>query len=223
MTKNNLPKINSFNILNTALAQTRKAVFEEYSKADNLALKTVASITTLIQAYSTSSEDLFKPNSRDFSSKKLNERIRQDIFNCKELSDFDESARRVFFNKVNAAKYVFENHRTQIESIYTNADSISMLNDSIFQIVASYKSLTKILNLVKESKNNPPTGEKTPYDKIKTTLTTAGNQLNQALESGIDNKLLAMVQESINHLQEVINQAKAKSKLNYKTSAKKAA
>lgn len=221
MTKNNLPKIN--NILNTALANARKAVANECSKTDNLSLKTVASIITLIQAYSTSSEDLFKPNSRDFSSKKLNERIRQDIFNCKELSDFDESARRVFFNKVNAAKYVFDKHRSQIESVYTNAESVTILNDSIFQIVASYKSLTKILNLVKESKNNTPTGEKTPYDKIKTTLTTAGNQLNQALESGIDNKLLIMVQESINHLQEVINQAKAKSNLNYKTSAKKAA
>lgn len=223
MTKNNLPKINSFYILNNALANARKAIADEYSKADNLALKTVASIVTLIQAYSTSSEDLFKPNSRDFSSKKLNERIRQDIFNCKELSDFDESARRVFFNKVKAAKYVFDKHRSQIESAYTNAESIATLNDSVFQIVASYKSLTKILNLVKEAKNGTPTGEKTPYDKIKTTLTTAGNQLNQALESGIDTKLLAMVQESINHLQEVINQAKAKSSLNYRTSAKKAA
>lgn len=221
MTKNNLPKIN--NILNTALANARRAIANEYSKTDNLTLKTVASIITLIQAYSTSSEDLFKPNSKDFSSKKLNERIRQDIFNCKELSDFDESARRVFFNKVNAAKYIFDKHRSQIESVYTNAESITILNDSIFQIVASYKSLTKILNLIKESKNSTPTGEKTPYDKIKTTLTTAGNQLNQALESGIDNKILAMVQESINHLQEVINQAKAKSKLNYKTSAKKVA
>lgn len=223
MIKNNLPKINSFNILNNALANARKAISEERNKADNLALKTVASIATLIQAYSTSSEDLFKPNSRDFSSKKLNERIRQDIFNCKELSDFDESARRVFFNKVNAAKFIFDNHRQQIESAYMNADSVSVLNDSILQVVLSYKSLTKILNLIKEAKNSTPTGEKTPYDRIKTTLTTAGNQLNQALESGIDNKLLAMVQESINHLQEVINQAKAKSSLNYKTSTKKAA
>lgn len=221
--KINLPKLNSFETLNNALKQARDSVISEYSKADNLALKTVASITVLIKAYAESSEDLFKPNSREFSSKKLNERIRQDIFNCKELKDFDESTRRVFFNKVNAAKYVYDNNQSAIHTLYTNTESVKALNDSVFQIVASYKSLTKILNLIKEAKNSNPMGEKTPYDKIKTTLTTAGNQLNQALESGIDNKLLAMVQESINHLQEVINQARAKSTLNYKTSAKKAA
>ena len=222
MTKKiNLPKLNSFETLNNALKQAREAVASEYSKADNLALRTVASITTLIKAYAESSEDLFKPNSRDFSSKKLNERIRQDIFNCKELSEFDESARRVFFNKVKAAKYIYDNNQSAIHTLYTNTESIKALNDSVFEIVAGYGSLTKILNATKKDSN--PTGEKTPYDKIKTTLTTAGNQLNQALESGIDIKLLAMVQESINHLQEVINQARAKSTLNYKTSAKKVA
>lgn len=221
MTKINLPKLNSFEILNNALKQAREAVASEHSKADNLALRTVASITTLIKAYAESSEDLFKPNSRDFSNKKLNERIRQDIFNCKELSEFDESARRVFFNKVKAAKYIYDNNQSAIHTLYTNTDSIKALSDSVFEIVAGYGSLTKILNATKKDSN--PTGEKTPYDKIKTTLTTAGNQLNQALESGIDNKLLAMVQESINHLQEVINQARAKSTMNYKTSVKKAA
>lgn len=221
--KINLPKLNSVETLNNALKQARDSVISEYSKADNLALKTVASITTLIKAYAESSEDLFKPNSREFSSKKLNERIRQDIFNCKELKNFDESTRRVFFNKVNAAKYVYDNNQSAIHTLYTNTESVKALNDSVFEIVIGYKSLTKILNAIKESKSSNPTGEKTPYDKLKTTLTTAGNQLNQALESGIDTKLLAMVQESINHLQEVINQAKAKLTLNYKTSTKKAA
>lgn len=223
MIKNNLPKINSLNIVNNALANARKAISEERNKVDNLALKTVASITTLIQAYSTSNDDLFKPNSRNFSSKKLNKRISRDIFNCKELSDFDKSAVRVFFNKVSAAKYIFDKHRHQIESAYMNADSESVLNDSIFQIVLSYGSLTKILNLIKELKGEKEPIEKTPYDRLKIILTNAGNQLNQELEKGIDNKLLTMVQESINHLQEVINQARAKSSLNYKTSAKKAA
>ena len=117
--------------------------------------------------------------------------------------------------------YVYDNNQSAIHTLFTNTESIKALNDSVFEIVAGYGSLTKILNATKKDSN--PTGEKTPYDKIKTTLTTAGNQLNQALESGIDTKLLAMVQESINHLQEVINQARAKSTLNYKTSAKKAA
>lgn len=210
------------NTINSAVAIARDAAFKEYQKNNIPTLHTIAAIITLIQCYAESNKNLFKPNSREFSSVLLNKRISHDIFNNEKLKNFTDSEKRVFFNKVKAAKFIFKKHRQVINSLYNESESVLALCSEIEKIVIEYKSLTRILDETKKAKERE-NNTRSDYDKIKTTFATATKQIESALENGIKPTLLNLIRENVEYLTGILTRANAKQKLYYKTESKKAA